>query len=44
MVLTETTMSNRSGIHLPLEILDSIIDLLRDEPLTLKKYSLVSKS
>ena len=41
--LTNTTMSNHEP-RLPPEILDSIIDILHDEPETLKNCILVSKS
>ena len=37
-------MSDPSGTYFPPEILDFVIDLLRDEPQALKKCSLVSES
>ncbi|KAF9645264.1 hypothetical protein BDM02DRAFT_3073690, partial [Thelephora ganbajun] len=42
--LTQTTMSSPHQSHLPPEILDYIVDLLHDEPETLKQCCLVSKS
>ncbi|KAF9644814.1 hypothetical protein BDM02DRAFT_3067122, partial [Thelephora ganbajun] len=42
--LTRTTMSNPYQVHLPPEILDCIVDFLRDQPETLKQCCLVSKS